>query len=106
MRQRANGISAMVSLCSYSVCTLTHRAFDPFAWPHSDIIFTLKNEVVGRYSPRCPSVLSTKSKKKIMGVFRKLKLTKVPSKSLNSKRVEFIFQTLSVKMQLKMAHFH
>jgi hypothetical protein len=37
MRQRANGISAMGSLCSYSVCTLTHFAFDPFAWPHSDI---------------------------------------------------------------------
>jgi len=35
MRQRANGISAMVSLCSYSVCTLTHHAFDPFARPHS-----------------------------------------------------------------------
>jgi hypothetical protein len=37
MRQRANGISAMGSLCSYSVCTLTHRAFDPFARPHSDL---------------------------------------------------------------------
>jgi hypothetical protein len=39
MRQRANGISAMDSLCSYSVCTLTHRALDPFARPHSDTIY-------------------------------------------------------------------
>jgi hypothetical protein len=45
MRQRANGISAMGSLCSYSVCTLTHRAFDPFARPHSDIYSILIQSV-------------------------------------------------------------